>query len=172
MQRTCSGLAPQAGDPYLGERSVGKPARRPRLRVHPRAGAFALQLRATIAKTDTPKRLVYGWASVVAKDGSPVEDLQGDTIPPDVLEDAVVDFMVKSRRSGTMHQGIPGGTVIESFVADPTKYEAMGIPADTAKGLDTGWWVGVQVTPEVFPRVVSGELSMFSIQGTARRRAV
>lgn len=123
-----------------------------------------------IAKTHEPKGLVYGWASIVATpDGGPVVDHQGDIIEPDDLEDAAVDFMLHHRATGEMHQGDASGTIVESLVASPAKYEAMGFPADVAKTMPTGLWIGAKVSPEVFAKVKDGTYRAFSIQGTAHR---
>lgn len=123
-----------------------------------------------IAKTDEPKRLVYGWASVVSKaDGSAVVDHQGDIIDPETLENAAVDFMLHYRATGEMHTGAANGAIVESLVASPAKYEAMGFPADVAQAMPTGLWIGAKVSDAVFAKVKAGTYKAFSIQGTADR---
>lgn len=52
------------------------------------------------SKMDTDKRQVFGWASVVSKDGQPVEDLQGDTIEIDEIEKSAYSYVLKSRKGG------------------------------------------------------------------------
>ena len=51
-------------------------------------GRFAKSFAFTIAKLDEDKRQVFGWASVVTKNGQPVVDRQGDVIPVETLEEA------------------------------------------------------------------------------------
>lgn len=125
--------------------------------------------RGTIAKLDEAQGLVYGWASVVVKDGETVVDRQGDIIEPEVLEAAAVDFMLNHRAAGEMHEGGPVGQIVESMVVTPEKLEAMGVPNEIAQAVPTGFWIGVKLDPdgETFAKVKSGELSMFSIQGVA-----
>lgn len=125
-----------------------------------------------VRKFDDAKNLVYGFASIIEEDGETTTDLQGDQIELPELEDAAVDFMLNHRAAGVMHDGEAVGAVIESFVSSPAKGEAMGLAPDIAKSLPTGLWVGFKVAPEVFKRVKSGELSMFSIEGEAIREEV
>ena len=121
-----------------------------------------------IAKTNEPKGLVYGFANIVQNaDGSPVVDLEGHIIEPETLEDAAVDFMLHHRATGEMHVGGANGTIVESLVASPAKYEAMGFPAEVAKAMPTGLWIGVKVDKDVFARVKNGTYKAFSIHGYA-----
>ncbi len=126
----------------------------------------------TIAKLDEDRRLVRGWASVVSKDGIPLIDQQGDVIPAQVLEDAAYKFVADSRKTNVMHRGPATGEIVESFVATPEKYAAMGIPAEVSKALPVGLWITAKVDKPTFARVKSGELKMFSIEGRAKKRLV
>lgn len=122
-----------------------------------------------IAKTDAAQQTVYGWANVAIRDGEQVVDLQGDVIAPAELERAVTKFMIDSRQSGVMHEGSATGEVIASIVTTPDVVKAM-FGDNVPDGLPVGWFVGVKIhDAKVFKRVVSGELSMFSIQGSAKR---
>jgi len=133
-------------------------------------GALSLLPTASIAKLDEPRGLVYGWASVIAKeDGTLIEDHQGDLIDADTLEDAAVDFMLNHRAAGEMHAGDAVGQIVESFISTPQKYEAMGMTPDLAKAMPVGLWIGVKVPPATFAKVKDGTYQMFSIQGTAER---
>lgn len=126
-----------------------------------------------IAKTDEPKGLVYGWASVVSDAaGTAVVDSQGDIIEPDELESASVDFMLNYRATGEMHEGAANGVIVESLVASPAKYEAMGFAPDVAKAMPVGLWIGAKVTPATFAKVKDGTYKAFSIQGKADRQPV
>jgi hypothetical protein len=124
-----------------------------------------------VVKVDAERQYVFGWASVaIAKDGSQVEDLQGDLIDLDDLEEAAYQFALQYRESGVMHKGESVGNLIESFMVTPAKLEAMGLPPDS---LPQGLWVGFHVPDaEVFAKVRSGDYAMFSIQGDAVREEV
>lgn len=117
------------------------------------------------------KGLVSGWANVAKNaDGSIPLDWQGDIIAPSELEDAAVDFMLKYRESGEMHQGDAVGTVVESIVLTKDKQAAMGIPEGI---VPEGWFITVKVSDEsVLAKIKDGTYKMFSIQGTAERVAV
>lgn len=126
-----------------------------------------------LIKKDSARRIVYGWASVSVKDGDLVTDLQGDQIEPEVLEQAVEDFMLEYRAgtadgAGVMHDTPPKCEVIASLVTTPDICKAFGLGCD----LPIGWILGLKVLDDaVWQRVVSGELKAFSIQGTAEKRA-
>ena len=126
----------------------------------------------TVAKVDEAQGLVYGWASiVVTKAGDLVEDSQGDVIDPVDLDNAMIEFMLDHRAANEMHGGDPIGTVVESVVISPAKLEAMGFPTELAATAPVGAWIGVKMDPnsDTFARVRSGELQMFSIEGTGER---
>jgi hypothetical protein len=134
-----------------------------------------------IAKTNDAQHLVFGYASVaVAKDGSDLEDTQGDVIPPDELENAAYDYVLTSRASDEMHDQEMSGQLVESVVFTPEKLAAMA--ADPATGetdpellktLTTAfpprWWVGFKLDPAAYAGVKSGKYTMFSIGATAER---
>lgn len=121
-----------------------------------------LQLR--INKIDPAKQLVYGWASVVTKNGSVVTDLEGDEITADDIREAAHEFLTV-RTAKAMHEGDSRGHVVESIVLDADVQKALGINL----GME-GWFVGVKVTdPETWAKVQKGELAAFSIGGTGVR---
>ena len=126
-----------------------------------------------LVKQDSARRIVYGWASVSVKDGELVTDLQGDQIEPDVLEQAVEDFMLEYRAgtadgAGVMHDTPAKCEVIASLVTTPDICKAFGL----GDALPIGWIIGIKVMDDAtWARVVSGELKAFSIQGTAEKRA-
>lgn len=125
-----------------------------------------------VAKVDTARQNVFGWASIVAKaDGTVVVDHQGDVIEPDELEQAAYRFMSESRASGQDHDGQPtDGEVIESMVMTTEKARAMGIPDGV---MPTGWWLGVHIPDaDAFAKTRSGERAFFSIEGTGIREPV
>jgi cation transport regulator ChaB len=124
-----------------------------------------------VLKFDTERQYVFGWASVaITKDGHQVEDLQGDLIDVEDLEEAAYQFALQYRESGVMHKGESVGHLIESFMVTPEKLDAMGLSPDS---LPQGLWVGFHVPdPEIFAKVRSGDYAMFSIQGDAVREEV
>lgn len=127
-----------------------------------------------ILKSDDSQHVVYGWASVSMEDGVLLTDLQNDQIEPDELEKAVSDFMLNYRAqtvggAGIMHETAPLCEVIASLVTTPDIVKAFGL----SESLPVGWILGLKVMDDaVWKRVVSGELSAFSIQGTAEREEV
>jgi 8-oxo-dGTP pyrophosphatase MutT (NUDIX family) len=123
-----------------------------------------------VAKVKEDEGLVSGWANVaVQPDGSLPLDWQDDTIRPETLEKAAINFMMDYRGSGEMHQGEGKGKgiVVESIVFTKEKQKAIGIPEGC---VPEGWFITVKVTdPEVFAAVKAGVYRMFSIQGRAKR---
>ena len=120
-----------------------------------------------VLKFDDERRLVYGWASVISKNGTPIIDRQGDVLNSDDLREAVHDFM-KHRTAGDMHGELGIGEVVESFVLDANVQKSLGIDL----GME-GWYVGVHVPNDaVWDKVRKGEYKAFSIGGTAVREAI
>lgn len=124
-----------------------------------------------IIKSDQVQQVVFGWAGkYIDADGSPLVDLQGDVIDPAEIERASYDFMLKHRDSGIMHEGKSVGKIVASLVTTPDVVKALFGP--DAK-LPVGWVIGVKYDdPQVFKRVVDGELQMFSIQGSAEHEEI
>lgn len=117
-----------------------------------------------VMKAVESRRMVYGWASVVTKDGQAVEDRQGDVMDIDNLRDNVHDFMA-SRVGKTMHTGKETGEIVDSFVIDAEVAAAFGVNFGCE-----GWMVGYKVKDDaVWKRVQSGELRAFSIGGEGIR---
>jgi hypothetical protein len=110
------------------------------------------------------RRTVYGWASVVTKDGAIVDDRQGDRMNIDELREVVHEFM-DSRVGKTMHTGRETGEIVDSFVIDAEVAAAFGVNFGCE-----GWMVGYKVKDDaVWKRVQSGELRAFSIGGEGLR---
>ena len=129
---------------------------------------FALEMD-IVEKADEQCR-VWGFAMVaVRKDGRAVLDSQGDMIDLEDLEETAYEHVLEFREGGEMHVGQSSSRLIESMVFTPEKVRKLGIPEGS---VHYGWWVGYQLTPEVYKRVKSGDRLMFSIQGTARREPV
>jgi hypothetical protein len=125
-----------------------------------------------IAKLDEDKRQVFGWASVISKNGVPVEDRQGDVIDPEELEKSAYEFVLKSRKGGHQHKRNGDevyhvSDMIESMVVTDEKKEAMGLPDDAP----TGWWVGFKVhDDDTWHKIKKGDVTGFSIHGRGKRK--
>lgn len=127
-----------------------------------------------IQKILPEKQNVFGWASVgyLPKSGSVYEeyrDWQGDILRHvDDIEDAAYDFTLHSRDQGVEHIGKGGhGSLIESFVSTPEKWDAMGIPHGV---LPIAWWTGFHINdPYTWADVRKGKYKMFSVQGRGER---
>lgn len=128
------------------------------------------RLNVSIVRKDERRRVVYGWAyQSEGADGVQVVDHSGETIDIDELEKAMHGFMKSSRESGENHNGEDvGNVVVECIVFTKEKLEAMGLEAGS---VPLGAWIGVEVSAATFAKVMSGELTMFSIEGTADRVA-
>lgn len=121
-----------------------------------------------ILKIDNDQRIVYGWASVVTENGSPVVDRQGDTITPEVMTKAVNQFMEDVRVGKAMHEGGRIGTFIHSLPLTNEIAKALGIETQRE-----GWVVALKVhDDETWDRVKSGELKAFSIGGRAKSEKI
>lgn len=124
----------------------------------------------SIFKTDSDKKLVFGWASVaITIDGEQLEDRQKDIIDPEDLEEAAYEYVLNFRDTGEEH--IPTmrkkGKLVESCVLTAEKQKAMGIPEGA---VPIGWWIGFKIEDDAaWERVKSGQYRMFSIEGKANR---
>ena len=124
-----------------------------------------------IHKVNEELGIVFGWASV-AKDtsGRPVFDWQGDIFEPEVLEEAVYDYVLNFRDGGEMHKKRGVATLIESVIFTKEKMASMGIPEGI---VPEGWWVGYKIhDPDVIAKVKSGFYKMFSIEGSGIRQPI
>ncbi len=123
-----------------------------------------------ITKSDD-KGLISGWANISKMaDGTYPLDWQGDTIEPEVLETASINFMKDYRESGVMHKGVSQGVVVESIMLTKAKQAAIGIPPGY---VPEGWFITVFVEDEgLRAKVKNGTYKMFSIQGRSKRSQV
>jgi hypothetical protein len=126
-------------------------------------------MEATFAKINEEKRIVYGWASIITKNGQPIEDLQGDVIHSDDLVEAAHDFMLGEQEAGLMHVVKTGiGKIVESVVLTKELQNALGINL----GME-GWFIGVKVSDDAtWDAVKKGGLRAFSIGGTGEREEI
>lgn len=130
--------------------------------------SIAKQLRGSIVKVDEVKKVVYGWAYVCEEGGQEVIDHSGDVIAPEELEKAAHQFVTDCRIGKVMHAGETQAEMVESVFFSKELQEALDI--DLGK---VGWFVGFSVSdPDIIEKISKGELSMFSIGGTAIREAI
>ncbi len=122
------------------------------------------QFSTTIAKADTDLGLVFGWGIICKIDGEEYFDLQGDSIPEDVMLDAVTDFMKSDRVAMDMHMGqdaILPGSIVHSFPMTEDIAKSFGITTS-----QTGWMVAMQPEDEtILNKFATGEYTGFSIGG-------
>lgn len=121
-----------------------------------------------VTKMDDDQRIVYGYASVISKDGVPIVDRQGDIITAEELEKAASQFMLGERNGLTMHKGEPTTTIIHSFPMTNETKKAYEIESPYE-----AWLIAVKVHDDAtWAKVKEGELKDFSIGGAATRREV
>lgn len=121
-----------------------------------------------LSKSVPEKQMIFGWANVaIDKDGYFPFDWQDDVSFPEVLEDAVYDFVMDFGDTGEMHKGGVKGQLVESVMFTKEKMAAMGIPEGI---VHEGWWIGFYIPDyEVFNKVVTGKYKMFSVGGKVKR---
>lgn len=132
-----------------------------------RGPAFSIPIK--VAKALPDQQMIFGWASVVEKNGQLIIDKQDDVIPVHELEGAVYDFMLDARDHGTMHDVIGTGRCIESMMFTLEKQKILDIVIKDADGHQiVAWWAGFKVdNPAVWELHKAGKLPEFSIGGTA-----
>lgn len=129
---------------------------------------FEISVEFQKASIDDDLRLVGGFAYVAKRDGELLVDSQGDSIEPDVLRDAVHEFMKGSRTLGVMHfrkaDGTPvsGGQIVEMAV-----FAGDFRPPGMDPNIDALWIVAKVDDDFAWARVKSGDFSGFSIGGKA-----
>lgn len=120
-----------------------------------------------VMKIDEDQRMVYGWASVISKNGQPIIDRQGDVIEPSEMRSAIHDFM-KHRTGGEMHGQTGGAEVVESLFLDRDVQQSLGIDL----GME-GWYVGMHVPDDAaWEKIRAGTYKAFSIGGSANRESI
>jgi hypothetical protein len=118
-----------------------------------------------IKKAEPERQMIFGWASVVAKNGEYIIDKQGDIIPIHELENAVLDYMLHSRDHGVMHAAQGTGRLVMSFLTTPEYMDAFGL---TQKDDQIGWIAGYKIEdPHLWEAHKRGLLPEFSIGGSS-----
>jgi hypothetical protein len=116
-----------------------------------------------IKKYEPDQQLIFGWASIVEKNGIPIVDKQKDIIPVSELENAAYEFVLYSRDHGDMHARKGMGKLVESMVFTKEKQAALGVDLG-----QIGWWVGFKVTDgDLWAAHKRGDRPEFSIGGAA-----
>lgn len=123
-----------------------------------------------IEKADEKKGLVFGWASVMKKNGELVIDRENDVIEDEWhFEKAAYDFVTSVRVGGDNHVRKGVSHLVESMVFTEEKIEALGLPED----FPVGWWTGWQITDaEVMKGMAEGKYSGFSVHGKGKRKSI
>lgn len=129
---------------------------------------------ADIQKADDELRVVYGWASIVQKDGKPVIDAQGDIVPVIELQKAAHNFVSDARSGGVMHikdadgKIVKVGEIVESVIFTQDLQKALGVDLG-----QVGWFIGYRVEHDgIWDGIKKGDYPAFSIGGGGFRMEV
>jgi len=123
-----------------------------------------------VIKTLEDKNLVFGWGSVSSRvNGEVVKDFEEDIVDIDSLERVSYDFVLKYRDANINHAGPSVGDIVECVCFTKEKMKAMGIPEGV---VPEAMWLGFKVNDATFAKVKSGDLGMFSIEGSGKREEV
>lgn len=129
------------------------------------APVSTIALKGEFTKVDDDQHMVYGWASVISKNGQPVVDTQGDMIDAAELAKFTTAFMEDARVAKMMHEGGKVGEVVHSFPLTADLAKSLGISCDSE-----GWIVGMKVhDPAVWKMVKDGTLKSFSVGGECQK---
>lgn len=120
-----------------------------------------------ITKINPELQIVWGWAYVTEEDGETVVDHSAQIIETMEAQKMAHGFVSKSRVGGVMHES-KGGEIVDSIFLTKEIQEAMNVDAKKV-----GWFIGYHVKDKAtWERVKSGELSAFSIAGTATEEVI
>ncbi len=120
-----------------------------------------------VRKLNEEQRIVYGWLMISkTAEGEDYFDLHGDHIPESVMEKALQEYVIESRRGDDMHS-IEGTAKLVAAMPFTTELKgALGIADGT---VPAGAFVGFRIdSEEVWKRVKAGDRTGFSIGGVAR----
>ena len=126
----------------------------------------------SIQKIDDDLKIIWGWASVITKNGIPVEDSQGDKIRPQVLMKTAHAFIQDYGSGGFMHvPDLEAGKIVESCVMTYDLQKSLGIKIVDKNGDHIeGWLMAYKVQSEtLWKRVKAGDFNEFSIGGEGVR---
>jgi hypothetical protein len=122
----------------------------------------AVELTSELWKSDSD-HMVYG--VVLTPD---LEDSQGDIAKADEIQKAAHRWLAEYREHDVQHSGVAKADIVpvESFIA-PADFEIAG--HQVRKG---AWVVGAKVSDREWQRVENGELTGWSITGSAVREPI
>lgn len=123
-------------------------------------------LHCTIAKADDRLGVLFGWAIVCQEGGHDYIDLQGDRIPEQTMAKAALAFAKGTRQVRFNHSSANVGECVFVMPMTSDVQEALGLQSPN---LRSGLVVGARVDDETLAKYRSGELTGFSIGGTARK---
>ena len=124
-----------------------------------------------VKKTVEDQRIVYGWLMVSkTADGKDYVDLQDDHIPEAVMEDALHQYVIESRRGDDMHSVEGTAKLIAAMPFTTEIKAALGIPDGI---MPSGAFVGYKiVSEEVWKAIKSGERIGFSVGGMCTKQEI
>lgn len=139
------------------------------MREAEKAAAEDARKRFEIKKTDDSRQMVFGWASVAARDGDAgnLVDLQDDEIDGTVLEKAAYEYVFESGVTRDMHAGEPIGRLVEAVVITDEKLDAMGLKRAGAPKV--GFWTGYKIPDKATYDRIKNTRKMLSIGGKCLR---
>lgn len=117
-----------------------------------------------ITKGDECTQTVYGWASVMTKDGTEVVDLQGDAVTEKALRNLCKQLLT-TKAGNVSHEGAVIGEITEAVVITKDVQKAWGVEMDRE-----GLWIGMHLPDKgLYEQTGIGKTyQMFSIGCRAR----
>ena len=126
----------------------------------------AIDLDCSVVKVDKKRGLVFGYGAICTVGGLPYVDSDDDTMSEDEMLDMSFEFMKSAANHRVMHDGEDIGTFV--FAWPMTQEVADAYHIETPRtGLMVAAYPG---DADVLKKYENGELTGFSIKGTAARR--
>ena len=111
---------------------------------------------------------IFGWASVISKNGEPIKDFDGHTISAEELEAASFDYLKKYRKLKDSHEESNTAERGNLILLMPLTKEIKESSGISIKDDIEGLYVGYEVTDEkLLKEIKSGKKTEFSIGGRA-----
>lgn len=130
-------------------------------------GLTVVQVNFAAKSAEDEQQIIYGWASVLKKNGVDYVDSQGDIIKEATMIKAARDFMLNPVALA-QHKGDQIGRIVESMVMTEELQKSLGIDLGMV-----GWLVAMHITDaDTWKKAKSGEFTGFSIGYYARREAI
>lgn len=98
-----------------------------------------------------------------------------DFAGPDALEDCCWAYTGKSRKVGLWHEPgeetVGAGEIVESYIyRNPQPWVIKAVDGSEQTVSNGDWLIGIRWHPDVWPKVLKGEIGGVSMQGKAARR--